>query len=144
MMIESSAHLKCEICRNPFNLSSREPLLISCCNATACKKCWEESFSLHEGRFSCPHKCVNQGPYEENPQDPRQNRYLRMQVEKNEPSEVECMEHSGEHVTLFNYDTKRYHCKKCEKPKIGDRIVNVTKDLVVSAAKKLFDYLKFH
>ena len=44
--------LKCQMCDSPFNLSSREPLLISCCNDTVCKKCWEGSFNHHDGTYA--------------------------------------------------------------------------------------------
>lgn len=63
--------LKCQKCDSPFNLSSREPLLISCCNDTVCKKCWEGSFNIHDGRFLCPYKCYNQESHLENPQNPK-------------------------------------------------------------------------
>ena len=38
---KSSTELKCSICHHQFNLKEREPILLKCCDETACRECVE-------------------------------------------------------------------------------------------------------
>ena len=43
-IINMEQHLICEICNLRYNLSTREPLLVSCCDETLCRACWRKAF----------------------------------------------------------------------------------------------------
>ena len=110
-MLSSSAPLMCQACEKPFNLSSKLPLFVSCCEDTMCKKCWNQAFD--GGSFTCPYKCGNAG-LGENPQQPKTNVMVRKLIAKNPPSELECSSHPGEMINFYNRDTEKYVCGKCE------------------------------
>ena len=56
IIIKMEQHLKYEICNLRYNLSAREPLLVTCCDETVCRACWRKAFD-QRGLFVCPHKC---------------------------------------------------------------------------------------
>jgi hypothetical protein len=66
---------------------------------------------------------------------------VRKLIAKNPPSELECSSHPEEMITFYNRDTEKYVCNKCEKPKPDQSVVPITKELVNSAASKLYGLL---
>ncbi len=55
-----SSILKCPLCKIFFNLKNREPIILKCCDETACRECVEklmiksESKELvNKGKFDC-------------------------------------------------------------------------------------------
>ena len=55
-----NSELKCSVCKRLFNLKDREPILLKCCDETACRECVETRMMKSEskefvirGQFDC-------------------------------------------------------------------------------------------
>ena len=128
-------HLICEICNLRYNLSTREPLLVSCCDETVCRACWRKAFD-QGGLFVCPHKCGLKN--EENPQESRVNKTLLKIVAKNVPLEITCDEHLSEDVVGYSESQKIFVCSKCPKHK---GILSINREMTVNTYKMLKEKL---
>ena len=83
---------KCHLCTYLFNLTSRAPVFILCCDETLCKNCWQKSFSVQNGQFGCPFQCGNEN--QEMPQQPRYNKKIMKAVEmQGPPIDIKCDAH---------------------------------------------------
>ena len=45
-----STKLKCALCNHPFNLSSREPINLICCDQIACRMCVQSTMIKSEDK----------------------------------------------------------------------------------------------
>ena len=57
---DKSAILKCSLCKQYFNLKNREPIIMMCCQETACRECAvtlmiksENKEVVIKGQFDC-------------------------------------------------------------------------------------------
>ncbi len=41
MEVTKTSFLKCSLCKLSFNLKKREPIILKCCDETACRECVE-------------------------------------------------------------------------------------------------------
>jgi hypothetical protein len=55
-----SLNLSCSLCKKPFNLNSREPINLKCCDEIACRNCVESKMIktknkdvVIKGQFEC-------------------------------------------------------------------------------------------
>ena len=103
-------HLTCEVCKLRYNLSTREPLLISCCDETVCRACWGKAFNVN-GMFECPFKCGEANS--ENPQQSRISKIAQKQVRKCPPIDIVCDTHPEVDVTGYSQSFKKFVCSKC-------------------------------
>ena len=45
--------LKCSICKENYNLHSKEPMVLFCCTKTACKECINDKMNAEPQQFKC-------------------------------------------------------------------------------------------
>ncbi len=60
MEFVKSSNLQCSVCNNFFNLKNREPIILMCCQETACRECVETLMMKSQskelaikGQFDC-------------------------------------------------------------------------------------------
>ena len=80
------------LCERPYNLTTRIPILFSCCNDTSCKECWFAAFNPKAGMlFYCPYKCKIRDREDHHKQ--KVNVAMSRLVEQNLPADVTCDRH---------------------------------------------------
>ena len=99
--------LVCDICDQMYNLSDKSPTMVNCCMETLCRPCWTSGFT-ENGSFKCPFKC--KGETKENPQQPTLSRGVFKIVQKGMPLKVQCSDHQGGQISLFDTREKRFKC----------------------------------
>lgn len=60
MEVSKTSNLQCSLCTNFFNLKNREPIILMCCQETACRNCVETDMIKSQskeyvikGEFDC-------------------------------------------------------------------------------------------
>jgi hypothetical protein len=92
MEASNTSDLQCTVCKHFYNLKKREPILLKCCDETACRECVEQNMIKSEskelvikGQFDCSFchsdHCAHEG-YEK-PIKLGPNKHAKKLVEKN-------------------------------------------------------------
>ena len=45
-----TSNLMCKLCKLPYNLKNREPIILYCCRKTACRNCVEKEMIKSEDK----------------------------------------------------------------------------------------------
>ena len=103
--------LKCPECDLHYDMFEREPMSVSCCWITICKRCVEKAHGT-EGKqhFTCP-KCQNDENVKFGP-----NMSLKPLIAaRKKEHQLLCEDHKGELVTFYCTRCKVLTCDQCLK-----------------------------
>jgi hypothetical protein len=132
-----NSSLSCDNCKKYFNLNSRKPIVLSCCQDILCKECWSGSFN-HEGRFQCPFACGQQNTC--NPQQPMINKYLTKKLETEViPADIFCDLHPNDYVLYYNKKDHKLECGKCVTSPV--KSVRADRPIIDKTCKKLMELI---
>lgn len=112
----------CRLCKFPYNLSTRLPLILSCCWHSFCLSCVNSKLTFREKKEEKTEDKNEQQQYHlrctecnyEKHISSGINRSLRAQLELSlKYGSIVCVNHSDELVTRYNEKTKEFKCTRC-------------------------------
>ena len=129
-------NLACILCNNLFNLTTHEPIYLSCCEEVACRHCVQHKMIkaddktvVVKGQFECSfchhdHCASNEYP---NRMPLKIDKYVRKLLSSSFKTPlIYCKDHPHKLVKIYSPTDKSLHCKDC----ISDKHVQNQKTVI--------------
>jgi len=137
--------LSCSKCERLYNLTTRLPILHSCCADSTCLQCWRGSFASPEedgpgqGGFRCLFECGAKD--NEVYKAPRVNVAVRRILEKEMlTTDVQCEVHPEQIVHKYHPASQKLQCSKCT-PVGSQMVIEADRRVLERSCHKLLKML---